>query len=343
MSTAPPRVLVIRLGALGDLLHVSPSLNALRQRHPEAEIHFLTSPAYREMAGAFAAVDRVWVYDKRQGWGGLFRLAKELRQTGIDTLVNLHPSLKTWLLTRLVRPHRSATYRKQKLSEKGAAQRGVRRHHAVADFYRPFRRVFDLPESLGKPVFHPPDGSLPSTCPDSETWIALIPGVGGKRGNRAWPPEQVRELIDRLLQTANRRVMLIGGPDESDLAERLQAGDPRVENHCGRHDIAGTARLLSQCRVAIGGDTGPLHLAAAVGVPVVALFGPTHLARTGPIGQGDIQALTPPEGLACWPCELSACPYEGEKHLACMKQIPVAAVLAACESLLAAPSASASS
>lgn len=337
------RLLVIRLGALGDLIHVSPSLEAVKQANPQTEIHLLTSPAYQVLAEMIPAIDQVWSFDKKQGWRGLFRLAGQLKQAGIDGVVNLHPSFKSWLLTRLIAPEKNATYKKEKLKAKGKAQRAISRRHAVADFYQPFRELLALPQ----PDLLTPNLILPDTAKQvplklqGEQWVGLIPGVGAKRSNRAWEPTAYEELIQKLLAKPGVKVFLIGGPDEKVLAESLMSqladfpeGLACLENHCGRHNIPGTALLLSQCDLVIGGDTGPMHLAAAVGAPLVGIYGPTSLQRTGPVPQGAMATLTPPDSLECWPCELPECPYTGEQHLACMKQISVDAVLAACETIL---------
>jgi len=332
------RLLVIRFGALGDLIHLSPSLDAVKKAHPELEIHLLTSPIYQNLASLFPAVKQVWTWDKKTGWAGLWKLASSLRQIQIDAVVNLHPSLKSWLLTQALQPVQQATYHKQKLAAKGKAQRHQARLHAVTDFYQPFRRLLNLPEqefltsnlSLPEQITH----TLP-TKPEHERWIGIIPGVGAKRSNRAWEPERYIELITALSKIPGLRILLIGGPDEQPLAQQIlntftHATDTDVlQNHCGLHDIPTTAAWLAQCDWVVGGDTGPLHLAAAVGVPILSIYGPTAVSRTGPRGCGPTLALTPPEELFCWPCELPQCPYTGKDHLACMKQIPVASVLKA--------------
>lgn len=335
------KLLVIRFGALGDLIHVSPSFQAVKAANPNVEIHLLTSPGLRKLVELLPGVDRIWTWEKKQGWGKLFKLAVELRKVGIDGVVNLHPSFKSLLITNLLMPVQTAVYHKEKLKIKGQAQRGLARRHATEDFYQPFQRLCNLPDSLqAKPTLNLLASEQQKAIkPSHERWIGIIPGVGNKRSNRAWEPDAYVRLIWELLrEQPDRRVLLIGGPDEQPLAERLvcQVEDVagQVTNYCGKHDIPGTAGLLAQCDLIIGGDTGPMHLAAATGAPLLGIYGPTALARTGPVALRPSSMLTPPAELACWPCELAECPYEGEAHLACMKQISVTEVVQAALGLL---------
>lgn len=336
------RLLVIRFGALGDLIHASPALDAVKRAYPDMEVHLLTSPGYEALAGLLPGVDRVWTWEKKQGWPALFKLALQWRQIGITDVVNLHPSFKSLLITGLLWPVNSAVYRKQKLALKGVEQRALMRRHAAADFFQPFGRLFNIPipEALLPALKkHALPSHLP-VKPEQERWLAIIPGVGAKRSNRAWlPVSYIQAMQDLLATQPHLKILLIGGSDESVLAQQLCSamgvGVDRVENHCGQYDIPGTAALLSQCDLVIGGDTGPMHLAAATGVSVLGIYGPTALARTGPlVRHGLSQMLTPPDGLACWPCELPECPYTGDAHLACMKQIPVSVVKEAVLSVL---------
>lgn len=321
------KLLVIRYGAMGDLLHVSPSLRVAQEKIPALELHFLTSPLYASFLQTWPDVDRVWTYEKASGWKGLFSLKHTLKAQHYDGILNLHPSFKTWVLTRGLTHGQVQTYRKQKFKAKGQALREHPRYHAVEDFYQPFQHLLSLPMHSTKEL-HPRLGIPNNPTPEGERWIAIIPGVGGKRGNRAWPLERFQALTEELLQDPQTRLLLIGGPDEAEIAQFLST-DSRIENHCGSLSLLETAALLTQCHVAIGGDTGPLHLAAALGIPIVALFGPTDPRRTGPLGHQAIRTLTPPPALECWPCEYPQCPLKEEEHLACMKALSVADVLSA--------------
>ncbi|HEY9746146.1 MAG TPA: glycosyltransferase family 9 protein [Oculatellaceae cyanobacterium] len=330
------RILVIRLGALGDLIHASAAWDEVQRQCPDAEIHLLTSPIYLKLADLMPNVQKIWTWDKRAGLGTLFSLAIKLRKERYEAVVNLHPSFKTWLLTQLALPKKQAWYRKQKFWKKGLALRQLERRHATVDFYEPFRRLLKLPYAQKlTPVLRLPDG-IERPKSSQERWIGLIPGVGAKRGNRAWLPESYRELIQSLLSVSGTRILVFGGPDEQQLADAILEGFPSacVENHCGVHDVLGTARLMARCDMVIGGDTGPLHLAAAVGARLISIYGPTSLNRTGPLGVQLGVSLVPPDELKCWPCERANCPLSGDAHLACMRRISVEQVLNACSQLM---------
>lgn len=342
-------ILIIRLGALGDILHCLPSVAHLRKHDSDVVVYWLTSPLYKDILQSSGLVDHVWCWRPKDGWKQLFKTYKILQPSLFDTVINLHPSFKTRLLTFLLKPKAVEVYHKQKLRKKGMAQRRITRLHAVEDFSRPFIKRFKLPAKSLSPLLIPAENFLGSFNANGERifeddnlepvqkesclkTVAIIPGVGAKRSNRAWPEWMVVQLIQQLLQLSRYRVVLVGGQDEVPLAQSISDSiqpSERFLNQVGQCSILETARLLSHCAVVVGGDTGPLHLATATGIPVIALYGPTSGSRTGPYGNQPITLLQPEEALACWPCELPVCPYRDDEHLACLKHIEVETVLEA--------------
>ncbi len=351
MSLEVKKLAVFRLGAMGDLLHLAPSLREVRACHPKTEIHLITSPGYRDFTGLFEGVSQVWGFEKGKNWletgKNLKQLSENLKETGIDGFINLQPNLKTWLLARIIlgteSGERTAIYRKEKISAPALQKRTMPRRHAVEDFYRTFQALLDLPDKTAEaliPQLPPrfPGGKDPLDRQNPMP-IGLIPGVGGKRANRAWPLENYTALARRLAEARpGLHFILIGGPEEAVLSERLmQMKDPLVPmiNHCGKHSLVDTADLMTRCRFIVGGDTGPLHLAAAVGTPLIALYGPTALSRTGPLGHQPILRLTPPESDPGWPCEEPSCQSHGGG--ACIDGITVDDVFGACLQMLEMP------
>jgi ADP-heptose:LPS heptosyltransferase len=153
-----------------------------------------------------------------------------------------------------------------------------------------------------------------------------------KRSNRAWGGYfALTQQLAKIYPQA--QILIVGGPDEAELGQQLCI-EPQVKSYCGHLSIAQTALLLQSCSLAIAGDTGPLHLAASVGCPVIGIYGPTALSRTGPRTRMNHRVLTPPEQLDCWPCEEAECPMNGDDYLACMNDITVEQVLSTVSELL---------
>ena len=172
----------------------------------------------------------------------------------------------------------------------------------------------------------PPVLSLPSPENDKPNIpiISLIVGVGQKRGNRGWPLDAYKQLIHQVLDKSDAEVVLIGGPEEIETGQALAQAfecNNRVRNACGKYPLLETAAILRDSTVIVGGDTGPLHLASCFDVPIIGLFGPTSVNRTGALGPEARRVhLTPHENLSCWPCELPTCPLPAEQNLACMRE-----------------------
>ncbi len=352
MSPPPQnQVLIIRLGAMGDLLHMSPSIRVLKAHCPDMTIHVLTSPTYQALVTQFPDVDQVWTFEKGQNiletGKHLINLAKALKESGVNKTITLQPNFRSWLLARLILgffPSSDALslYQKEKLRLTPKDERRTLRRHAVTDFYQPFKTLFPLPDFDHTrlipeiPSFQTPKNKKESGQPIQ---IGIIPGVGNKRANRAWPLDYYIILIKNLLQTCNSPIhlVLIGGSDEKKLANQLETGlkedsfpNLTLKNVCGSLNLLETAQLASQCDLIIGGDTGPLHLAAAVGTPLIAIYGPTSPKRTGALGHQPIITITPPESLDFWPCETPDCTSHSTNPNTCIRSITPKKVLEAC-------------
>jgi lipopolysaccharide heptosyltransferase II len=345
-------LLVIRFGAMGDLLHVSPSFGQLAQYLPQVKVTLLTAPVLAPLGQAFKGVSDVVGLSPKAPLADWWRLANRLRQQGITGIINLQPSIKTRLLALRVGAPVLGIYQKQKPSVLGQVGRQQRnRWHAVQNFYEAIRLAYPetLPELSATQLapqlnLQTADLSasskkeLPVNCP----MVALVLGVGRKRPNRAWPLGHYKALLNDLLAAhPSWHITLIGGIEDAPLAIALlsqlsQSKVANITNYCGQLTLLETAQQLTQATCVLGGDTGPMHLAAALGQPCIGLFAPTSVHRTGLLTTTStlekIIHLTPPEALACWPCEKAVCL---ETSTACIGAISPLLVLQAVEQLLA--------
>jgi ADP-heptose:LPS heptosyltransferase len=261
------RILVIRLGALGDFVLSFPAFAAIRAHHPADEISLLTTAPFAGLAADSPWFDRVLV-DARPGWtdlAGIVRLRRQLR--GHDFVYDLQTSGRSgryfWLAGR---PPWSGIARGCSHPD---ADPGRDDLHTVARQAGQLRAAGVSPVTIG-----PEDlGWLKARGPHLEGAYALvIPGTSASQGGaKRWPVERFAGLASALAKEGLRPVV-VGGAGESEDARRILAECPGALDLTGQTSLQELAGLASRARVAIGGDTGPVHLAAMMGCPVVALF-----------------------------------------------------------------------
>ncbi len=327
------KVLVIRRGALGDVVHVSACFDQVKAQRPDVEIHILTDRSCFPLLEPMASVSKVHEWPRNSdpiGYAATLAAARKIKAERVDLIVNLMPAVKSKLIAWYCKVP-SVTLKKQRYSERGMALRDSPRLHVAEEYYEAFQRGLGLLPMARKDLVPRIQGSSINLAQQSQkVRIGLVLGVGTRRQNKAWPIEHFVELAKRLLSNSDREFVLIGGSDETTLAEQMPCGN-RIHNRIGA-SLAETMYELQSCSLVFGADTGPMHIATALGVPVVICYGPTSSHRTGPLGKGTV--LVPPSSMECWPCELRSCPLRGDEFRQCMREISVDDALEACLSLL---------
>ncbi|HXE57713.1 MAG TPA: lipopolysaccharide heptosyltransferase II [Gemmatimonadales bacterium] len=275
-----PRVLVVRFSSIGDVILVTPLLRALRARHPAAELAVLTKQRYVELLQDNPRVSRVLGLAADEP---LPALAARLRAERYTHLLDLHGSLRSRAL-RLLVPGRWRGFRKHRLARSALI-------HAKRNLYpglvpmaeRYFRAARDLdvtpdggpPELfLGRPAIERVAGWLArSGLGRDRPLLAVAPGAA--HATKRWPEERWIALVRRLVHTG-AEVAVVGGPEDRELCARVAAaGGARAASAAGEFGLQDTGALIRRAAALVSGDTGVMHLATAVGTPVVALFGPT--------------------------------------------------------------------
>jgi len=271
------RIAVIRFSSLGDVLCTGPAVRGLRAAYPEAEIVFVTTGVYSDIAAALPGVDRVAVMERR---GRQFALDMErvVWEGPWDIAVDLQGSPRSQRLLKSMKPVRSASDFPPRF----------RRSMLITTKIR-FGAFQDVPKRMLNRLYTlgvgDDGGSLKIIVPDEavesvqDRWggglkgaLALIPGA--KHETKRWPGKYWAELVHTL--DPGRAVVIIGsaGDVSKELSEALK-GREKVYNLAGETSLIEAAAALKSCSAAVTGDTGPMHLAVAVGTPVVAIFGPT--------------------------------------------------------------------
>jgi ADP-heptose:LPS heptosyltransferase len=260
------RILVIRLGALGDFVQSFGPFAAIRAHHPEARIELLTTRPFLDLARRAPWFDDVLLDQRPRWWDlpGLARLSRTLR--GFDFVYDLQTSSRSSRYFRLAgRPPWS-----------GIAP-GCSHPHANPrrDFMHTRERQREQLEMAGIAAFPPPDLSWLTeggTVPDLPAASALlVPGAAPHRPAKRWPAECFAVLA-RELDARGLTPVVLGTQAEAPLAGAIAASCRATVDLTGRTALADIAALAARARVAIGNDTGPMHLAAAIGCPCVVLF-----------------------------------------------------------------------
>lgn len=306
------KLLVIKPSSLGDVIHALPTVHRLRERFPTAHIAWLINRDLRSLLDRCPVINQRIDFPRHEP-GHLPALVRHLRRERFDIVVDLQGLLRSGLLTRL-----TGASRRIGLSD---AREGARlfynelvtvpRVHAV-DRYLLAARHLGCPDG---PIEFPL-GLDQSAIRNPQSAIAIHPSA--RWPTKLWGDDKFAELIRQLPAD---RVVLTGAAAD---APRLTRIGPQVRNLAGQTDLCELADLYRQCAVVVTNDSGPMHLAVAVGTPVVAIFGPTDPALTGPYGAAHVVLRA---NLPCSPCFRDRC--HNPVPMACMQQVTVPQVLAA--------------
>ncbi|MBI4370492.1 MAG: glycosyltransferase family 9 protein [Elusimicrobia bacterium] len=302
------KILIIKLCCLGDLMQMTPAIRALRGKFPEARIDFLCCSWAAELAQRLPGVDRIICWDepyvcdsKIKVFHSAIELAVRFRREGYDWAVIGHRFAGFGILSWISGIPRRAGF------SSGLIPNFWLTHPVPYDESAPERRLYlRLAQALDA---HSTGEELEIRVDDADRealerlldnegvfWeqppIAVVAAGGQNPGMsmviKRWPVDQYVIFLKRLLRETNNQLVFVGSRVDEPVAERIirEVGQPaRCWNFCGKTSLTQLAALLSRCRLVIGGDTGPLYLAAACGTPVLMIYGPTNPEFLAPAGR----------------------------------------------------------
>ncbi|HVS09079.1 MAG TPA: glycosyltransferase family 9 protein [Planctomycetota bacterium] len=352
----PQRILLVRLSHLGDVVHALPLFHALRSRFPAARIAWVTQPEYAELVAPLPGLERVLVFGRREGARAWLRLRDDIQAFDPDLAVDAQGNFKSALAVlsagsaRRVGLHR-CDWREPlgalALSETappapGGAPHAVDRMLALArhltgagDEPRCDPALSDAERAHGREVL---ERLLPARRAGAERAVLVQLAAAGDV--RSWPAEHFERLL-RALDAAGRPALAISGPAEEALGRELEAslgaGSGRIAHWVGQRGLRELAALFQAAgergALLVACDSGPMHLAAACGLRVLALSGPQDHGRTGPwppaapmhahaANGHPHRVLRADPGPACAPCFARRCSHE--RGPVCMRDITAA-------------------
>jgi heptosyltransferase-1 len=329
--------LIVRLGALGDVVHAIPFAAALRSEFPHARIDWIVEPRYVAMLGLLRAgvIDRRIPVDPR--WLGsrlerpqLLRTLRELRRVHYDVAFDLQGLIKSAVLARAVRPRRLVGFPRRHLREPlarllytEAADPGPAAHVIYKNLAL-LSAVGAQDRRLQFPLAIPPSETVDSVVQRFAPHGYVVINPGAAWPNKRWPPACFGAVAASMQRTYGLRSLVLWGPGEKELAHEVADASAGAADVSPPTTVAEIAGIAKSARLMISGDTGPTHVAAAVGTPLVTLFGPTRPERNGPWALYDI---------ALSRVDQCSCVYERQcrRDVPCIADIGVDDVLAAVE------------
>jgi heptosyltransferase-1 len=295
-------VLIIKLGALGDVINTLPLVIALKDQLG-ARIHWLVEPLSHPLLAAHEAVDHVILFDRKNGFRAMAGVVGSLRSHPFDLVLDLQRILKSGIISRVVHGRRTVGFDRRRCKEltwllpferiAAADPQGHMVHQ-----YLEFAAHLGLKET--KVEWRIP-GILPKPADLPEAFVVLNIGAT-KKANR-WTEGGFATLARMIHTRYGLQCVLTGGREDMPMAQSISAAaGEAICDKVGRTSLMELANLLSAGRAVVTCDTGPMHLAVALKKPVVALFGPSDHRRTGPYSGKVIQAK-----INCRPCGRKKC------------------------------------
>jgi heptosyltransferase I len=341
-----PRFLIVRLGSLGDVIHAIPAVAALKRHYPGGTIDWVVDPRYADLVRLVTVVGSVYPFDPRGALSALTAwrrlraarfgaLGQAVRGNEYDAVIDLQGLLKSAVLARSVGARRTIGFSRRHLREPMARffysetvdpgdaahviQKGIRLMRAVG---------VDHP-SIAFPIAVPRSNAADAVAArvGSSGYVLINPGAAWP--NKRWPTARFGALTAAIRERRGLRSVVLWGPGEEAAASAVVAASGGAAEQAPATSITDILAIAKGASLMVSGDTGPLHIAGAVGTPIVALFGPTRAERNGPWSPADISISR---------IDQCGCHYERRCRRAqpCIDDISVDDVVAAVERRVAA-------
>ncbi|GER93871.1 glycosyltransferase family 9 protein [hot springs metagenome] len=323
INKIPKKILVIKPSSLGDIVHSLPFLNAVKDAFPFAEIHWIVAKGLEGLLENHPMVKRLWIINKDQ-WKNKGRiketvaefisLFKELERESYDIVIDLQGLMRSGILTYMTRSRVRIGFKEaRECSSMFYTHRikGGKEIHAV-DRYLKIASALGC--EIGDVKFPMPlikeSEDVKRLKRDIGDYAVLVPGA--RWMTKRWKPVNFGSLASML----DIKTVVVGSSMDAEIAKGIEfCSNGKAKALAGKTDIKELISIVRGARYVVSNDSGPMHIAAAFGIPIVAIFGPTNPVRTGPYGKNNIVVKS---GVECAPCYKKNC-----RKVKCMDDISV--------------------
>jgi heptosyltransferase-2 len=337
------RILVVRTDRIGDVLLSTPVIKALRDSYPSAYIAMMVSPYAKDIVDGNPYLDEVIIYDKdgrHKSWANSMKFALNLRKKRFDLAIVLHPTNRVHLVTFFTGIPTRIGYNQKLgllLTDRIKHTKQLGEKHELGYNLDLLRHIGIEPreENLFMPIKLESEKwaeELFQHCGINQTDKLIVVHPGASCPSKVWPNERFAKVMDRLVGKYGFKVLVVAGPKDVTLAQSVinHMHQPAI-NLAGKTSVSQLASVLKRCQLFISNDSGPVHIASAVGTPVISIFGRNQKGlsplRWGPVGKKD-RILHKEVG--CIECLAHNC----VKEFACLKAITVDDVVEVADEVL---------
>lgn len=289
------KVLIIRQGAIGDVVHTSNIFRSIKEAYPDIEIDYLTGAVPAQLIEHSPDLRNVIILEGKS-YAYLWKLSAKLRKEKYDVVINLQPSIRFKFLSFMSFPKKIVTYKK------------TFKLHAVENFFRTAKKVFKEIENPNDLKIAIPEDIIEKVkldIPTDKKIVVLNTQVSLTRQGRKWAIKSFKELALMLIEEYDCNIVVTGSSEDVEKVKPLENVHPNIKIVAGKYSILESAAVYSLANVVISGDTGPLHIATATGKPYcIGLYGAAPVTRTGPWG---INHFALSADLSCIPCNRRKC------------------------------------
>ncbi len=345
------KILVLRLSAVGDVIRTLPAVKALKEYNPTSSITWIVEEPSKGLLESQPEIDEVILFPRRR-WaegirsakkikrtlGEMGRFLKTLRRKEFDVVLDFHGILKSGLLSFFSGASKRVGFDRKSTKEGNFLFSNVKVTLSEKRISR-YLKNFELLKGIGlevkdfKPKLHIPEedrryvdsyfGNL--SLSSKRPWIAIHPGTSQKTAYKRWMPQSYAQLANRLVRELKATVIFTWGPGELKWVESIQRMMKEASHLAPRTEtLTQLGEVLRRCDLYIGGDTGPLHMASLLGIPVVGIYGPTDPIVNEPFGR----YVMVRKDVGCNPCRNRSC-----ESLSCLKSLSVEDVFRATQEI----------
>ncbi|MFN8281616.1 MAG: glycosyltransferase family 9 protein [Chitinophagales bacterium] len=317
------KILIIRFSSIGDIVLTSPVIRCLKNQVAKSEVHYLTKNTYKEILVASPYLSKVYGIEK-----DVSEVTDQLIKEHYDLIIDLHDNIRSHQvsMTLKVKTHR---YNKQRFKRALLIKFKINllNNHVVDRYFSAVKKLNVINDGKGLDYFIPEKDEIPpANLPFTHIAGFCVIVVGAKHFTKTIPLEKLKELCEKIKMP----IMLIGGLDDAYIGTQLEAIDNfKMYNACGKFNINQSASIIKKAKFVITGDTGMMHIAAALNKRIIAVFGGTE-KRLGftPYNTNTSQnVMIENNTINCRPCHkhgLDKCP---KNHFKCMNDLDMQKVI----------------